>query len=245
MIAFFKKELTEALRTHKLTVLGLVFLLFGIMSPAAAKFLPQILASAMPEGMNFTLPEPSAMDSWAQFFKNVNQMGLIVVVILLSGMMANELSRGDDHPVAGEGAFPARGDRREVFVCEPSLDCRISILLRRDAFVHTVLLAGRQRAQSGRRARRTLGIRGASDRGAALWRGAVQKQLWLPSVCRRVRVALFFGNLVPAVKEVSPLVLTSGTGIMTASSDPSVSARSGDRLRGVDRGVPDRRNGGL
>jgi ABC-2 type transport system permease protein len=92
--AFFKKEVCELTRTHKLTVLGLVFLLFGIMSPLAAKFMPEILLSALPEGMTITLPEPSAMDSWGQFFKNISQMGMIVLVILFGGIMSNELSRG-------------------------------------------------------------------------------------------------------------------------------------------------------
>ena len=32
------------------------FLIFGVMSPFAAKFMPEILAAAMPEGMTLTLP---------------------------------------------------------------------------------------------------------------------------------------------------------------------------------------------
>lgn len=92
--AFFKKELCEAARTHKLTVMGLLFLLFGIMNPLTAKLLPDILSSVMPAGMSITLPAPSATDSWAQFLKNIPQMGLIVLVILFGGIMANELSRG-------------------------------------------------------------------------------------------------------------------------------------------------------
>jgi ABC-2 type transport system permease protein len=92
--AFFKKELMEAMRTHKLTVLGLVFLLFGIMNPLVAKLMPDIVARFLPEGITMTIPTPTALDSWAQFFKNVAQMGLIVLVILFSGMMAGEFSRG-------------------------------------------------------------------------------------------------------------------------------------------------------
>ena len=94
MTAFFKKELREAIATHKLTVLGLVFLLFGIMNPLMAKLLPDILGSVLPDGMTVTLPAPSAIDSWAQFYKNIPQMGLIVLVLLYGGMMASELSRG-------------------------------------------------------------------------------------------------------------------------------------------------------
>lgn len=92
--ALWKKELMEATRTHKLTVLGLVFVLFGIMNPLIAKLTPEIIARFLPEGMTMTIPTPSAMDAWAQFFKNVPQMGLIVLVILFSGVMAGEFSRG-------------------------------------------------------------------------------------------------------------------------------------------------------
>lgn len=92
--AFWKKELVEAARTHKLTVLGLVFLLFGIMNPLVAKLTPEIIARFLPTGITMTIPTPTALDSWAQFFKNVPQMGLIVLVVLFSGGMAGEFSRG-------------------------------------------------------------------------------------------------------------------------------------------------------
>ncbi len=92
--AFFKKEFLEAVRTQKLTVLGLVFLLFGIMNPLVAKLTPEIVARFLPAGVTMSIPTPTALDSWAQFFKNVPQMGLIVLVVLFSGAMANEFSRG-------------------------------------------------------------------------------------------------------------------------------------------------------
>ena len=92
--AFLQKEGTEHLRTYRLFILLTAFFLFGMMSPLAAKLLPQILASAMPEGISITLPDPSAIDSWSQFFKNISQMGLIVTVILFSGVLGTELSKG-------------------------------------------------------------------------------------------------------------------------------------------------------
>jgi len=89
--AFTKKEVTEYFRTSKIVILGIVFLLFGMMNPVLAKFTPEIIKAA---GLDITLPEPTALDSWAQFFKNVGQMGLVVVVIVFSGIMANEFSKG-------------------------------------------------------------------------------------------------------------------------------------------------------
>lgn len=90
-IAFTKKEFTEYLRTYKILILGTVFLLFGMMNPVLAKFTPEIIKAA---GLDLNLPDPTALDSWAQFFKNVAQMGLVIVLILYSGIMANEFSKG-------------------------------------------------------------------------------------------------------------------------------------------------------
>ena len=93
-LAFANKEFCEAIRTYKLLIMGAVFLLLGMMNPITAKITPQLLKSFMPDGMLITIAEPTALDSWAQFFKNVPQMGLIVLVIVYSGIMANEFSRG-------------------------------------------------------------------------------------------------------------------------------------------------------
>ena len=93
-IAFTKKEFLEFTRTWKLLIIGAVFLLFGMMSPVTAKVMPDILKSVMPEGMEITLGDPTALDSWAQFYKNVGQMGLVVLVIVFSGLLSGEFSRG-------------------------------------------------------------------------------------------------------------------------------------------------------
>ena len=93
-IVFTKKELFESVATFKLYILIALFLIFGMMSPLLAKLLPEILKSVDLQGMVIDLPEPSAIDSWTQFFKNVGQMGMIVLVIVFCGIMANEFSKG-------------------------------------------------------------------------------------------------------------------------------------------------------
>jgi len=94
-IAFTKKECMESLRTYRLVTLTAVLLFFGILSPLTAKLLPDILGSIdLGDGVTLTLPEPSAMDSWTQFFSNIGQMGMLALIITFSGIMANELSRG-------------------------------------------------------------------------------------------------------------------------------------------------------
>jgi ABC-2 type transport system permease protein len=93
-LVFFKKELLEYQRTYKLLIMLLVFLILGIMNPLTAKLTPDLLAKYMPEGVVVTLPEPSSLDSWAQFYKNVTQMGITVTLLVFSGVLASELSKG-------------------------------------------------------------------------------------------------------------------------------------------------------
>lgn len=92
--AFTQKEILESIRTYKLLIMAMVFIFFGIFGPLTAKLTPKILGSLMPAGIEVTITETTAFDSWAQFFKNVSQMGFIVMAILFSGIMANEFNRG-------------------------------------------------------------------------------------------------------------------------------------------------------
>lgn len=94
-IAFCKKEFLESVRSYKLLILLASFAFFGFLNPLLAKLLPELLSGLdMGNGMIFTVPEPSAMDSWGQFFKNISQMGVIVLAIVFSGIMAAEFSKG-------------------------------------------------------------------------------------------------------------------------------------------------------
>lgn len=92
--AFLKKEFVEFYRSHKLLIILAVFLLLGMMNPLTAKLTPQLMESFMPQDIVVKLAEPSALDSWMQFYKNVPQLGLVVLVILFSGMMSQEYSKG-------------------------------------------------------------------------------------------------------------------------------------------------------
>ena len=99
---FLRKEIIESLKTYKLLIMGAVFLFFGMAAPLTAMFTPEIIKWAMSTdpslaGMDMSalITEPSAFDSWMQFFSGyVGQMGLFVIVIVFSGMISSELSRG-------------------------------------------------------------------------------------------------------------------------------------------------------
>lgn len=99
LVAFTKKEVFEAVRTGKFLILILLFVLFGIMSPAIAKLTPWMLetfADTMAEsGLIFTDVQVhvDAMTSWAQFFKNI-PMALIAFVLIYSDVFTREYASG-------------------------------------------------------------------------------------------------------------------------------------------------------
>ena len=94
-IAFVKKEFSESWRTYKLMIVLVVFLALGMLNPLTAKLLPELLKTVDTEGYTIIMNmEPSALDSWAQFYKNIPEMGLVVIVILFSGMMSTEYTKG-------------------------------------------------------------------------------------------------------------------------------------------------------
>ena len=96
-IAFLKKEWMSQLRSGKLWILLVLFILFGIMNPAVAKLTPYLLEyfsqSMLESGMSITIGEISALDSWVQFFKNI-PMALIAFILIESNIFTQEYESG-------------------------------------------------------------------------------------------------------------------------------------------------------
>lgn len=92
--AFVKKELLESHRTYKLWIIVIIFLGFGIMSPLTAKLMPVLFEQFMPAGVVMEIPEPTAIDSWMQFYKNISQLGIVLFIILFSTTLSSEVSKG-------------------------------------------------------------------------------------------------------------------------------------------------------
>lgn len=70
-----RKELLEGIRNYKMIILITIFLILGIMNPLFAKLTPELLSSLADESISISVPDPTALDSWTQFFKNITQMG--------------------------------------------------------------------------------------------------------------------------------------------------------------------------
>jgi len=101
--AFCRKELLENVRTYKLWILLAVFAAFGVMSPLLAKMLPDLLSGMDLGGMQIQIPDGTAFDSWTQFFKNIGQMGMLVLIIVFCGITANEFSKSTLIPIVTKG----------------------------------------------------------------------------------------------------------------------------------------------
>lgn len=93
-LAFTKKEFREQARTYKWLIVLAVFFLFGLMSPLLAKLTPVLISSMDMGGVTLTLPKPTAMDAYAQYFKNMTQMGIVVLLLIFGGTLSNELVKG-------------------------------------------------------------------------------------------------------------------------------------------------------
>jgi ABC-2 type transport system permease protein len=91
------KELREQIRTYRLPVAAIVFLLFGISSPVLARYtkeLLNLLGSQATGGIRFVLPDPTAADAIGQLLKNVGQFGILMAILLAMGVVATEKERG-------------------------------------------------------------------------------------------------------------------------------------------------------
>ena len=92
-IIFTKKELLESWRTHRLLILTVVFLIFGILSPLIAKLMPELLKGGL-GGIKVAVPKPTSLDAWTQYYKNISQMGIYVFALMLGGCVSQEIQQG-------------------------------------------------------------------------------------------------------------------------------------------------------
>ena len=97
LLSFIKKEWMEHVRSGRLLILGMIFVLFGIMNPAIAKMTPwlmETMADSLAEsGLIVSEVKVTALDSWMQFYKNA-PMALIVFVLMESSIFTKEYQSG-------------------------------------------------------------------------------------------------------------------------------------------------------
>lgn len=96
-MVMIQKELTELVRTGKITLLVIVFSIFGIMNPALAKLTPWMLglmgSSLAEQGITIGPIAVNALTAWTQYFKNL-LMEYILILAVFSGIFAQEYGSG-------------------------------------------------------------------------------------------------------------------------------------------------------
>lgn len=97
LFSFIKKEWLETVRSGKIIILLMLFVLLGVANPAIAKLTPwmmELMADSLAKtGMIVTEVQVDALTSWTQFFKNI-PMGLISFILIYSSIFTKEYQSG-------------------------------------------------------------------------------------------------------------------------------------------------------
>ncbi len=86
------KELREIVRTWRLYVVPGAVVFFALSGPVTARFQKALVESVL--GSAAGVPDPTALDSWAQWAKNLQQLGLMVLIVSLAGVVSAERRQG-------------------------------------------------------------------------------------------------------------------------------------------------------
>jgi len=92
-LAFVKKELQEFVKTPKLFIVLCLFAFFSILSPLTARYMNELLAT-LASDVQISFPDPTFRDAWIQLYKNTTSLCLIVYLIMMTGTVAQEKSKG-------------------------------------------------------------------------------------------------------------------------------------------------------
>ena len=94
--AFLAKGLREIARTWRIWVLPGIVLFFAVSGPPLAKITPELLSSFVADqpGMVIEFPEPTYIDAYLQWTKNLQQIVLFAVIIMFGGVISAEKRSG-------------------------------------------------------------------------------------------------------------------------------------------------------
>lgn len=96
-VALMKKELLEQVRSAKLWIVLGVFALFGFLNPGLTLVTPwmlEVMQDVLAEsGMNVTITDVNALDSWTEFFSNIS-IALIVFGTVYGSIFTREFRTG-------------------------------------------------------------------------------------------------------------------------------------------------------
>ncbi len=91
--AYFQKELIENLRTYRLFIILIAFVIFALMEPVIYRMLPRILASEGLDPEVFGMMDTSQQGLLRSYIGNMIQTGILVFTLTLSGALAHEIQK--------------------------------------------------------------------------------------------------------------------------------------------------------
>lgn len=93
--ASLRKEILEQFRTRRFLITLIVLVLFGMLSPVMAKYLPELMKAIPGTGQfQITMPLPTINDAITQYIKNTSQFAIILALLLPMGAVAVEKDKG-------------------------------------------------------------------------------------------------------------------------------------------------------
>lgn len=88
-----KKELRDHVRTYKLLITVVFFLLLGLGTPLLLHYLPSLLQTTG-DSTPIPIPDFTAADVVGEYFESITQIGIVVVILVAMGAVARERERG-------------------------------------------------------------------------------------------------------------------------------------------------------
>jgi ABC-2 type transport system permease protein len=87
------KDFLELLRTKRILIVGIVFVIFAMTSPLLAKMTPELLRMLGDE-VQIIMPDATIVDSYLQFVSNISQICIYALIIAFGGLIVRERKSG-------------------------------------------------------------------------------------------------------------------------------------------------------
>lgn len=94
-VVFARKEVREFARGWRAWVLLGVLTMFALTGPITARYVREILRAALgDQASGFPIPQPTYVDAYLQWTKNLGDLVLFLVIVLLAGVVCGECRQG-------------------------------------------------------------------------------------------------------------------------------------------------------
>lgn len=95
MKTLLKHDFIHLLKTKKFIIIPAVVALTSLFSPLTAMYLPQLINSLSNiDGLIISLPEPTVMDAYAQYFSDLNETILFLIIFIAISIFIKDKTKG-------------------------------------------------------------------------------------------------------------------------------------------------------